>query len=548
MKLISDLKGTASSAVWYVLLVLVLPLASLSALGLLYLWEHKGLLAVTVGWLLVTATGYVLISLKARRDMRDKAALGANFDANNVTKPVPEESLPEQLDTPADWTPEDIDIWKHYCKVIDALVADDPPWEELPTVSMQLLSRLANTYQTPQDAPLSQRDIYRFTMPEALHVLSIASARYRKLLLAHVPFADKINVSSLLGWYEHKPTLQTGWGWLNKTRRLLRLTNPIAAAVGELRDQFTNRLFTKFRVNLQADLKRLLLQEVVQAGMDLYSGRLKHSDEEMLVYQSESQRGDQSQLAQAHEPMRVVLLGQTNAGKSSLINALIQAIEADVDQLVATDNTRTHVLTLTEAGDEPAHLPNVSHCVHLIDTPGLNGSEKQVEFLAHYAINADLIVCVAKANQPARSQDKKLMSVIQEQFSQQPRRRQPQIVLALTHIDQLSPRSEWAPPYDLNSDSGKVRSIVQALASAAKQIGLPSDSAAIPLCLSADKASYNVDAMTAQLLMLREQAILTQLNRRRLERGDQSVLWGEQWNALVRLGRAVGRAVSRSNR
>ena len=53
-----------------------------------------------------------------------------------------------------------------------------------------------------------------------------------------------------------------------------------------------------------------------------------------------------------------------------------------------------------------------------------------------------------------------------------------------------------------------------------------------------------MDAIVAQLLMLREEAILTQLNRRRIERSEQAVSWGEQWNTLVRLGRAAGRAVS----
>ena len=491
MKLTSYLRGATSYAVWYLLLVVVLPLLSLSTLGLIYLWDHKGLLAVTVVWLAITMIGYGLIVWKAKKDRRSNVAVVATSDSDNPTKLLPDPWLPEQLATPAHWTPEDINTWQHYCEVVEELVADDPPWDELPTVSMQLLSRLANSYKTPQGTPLSERDIYRFTLPEALQVLSIACARYRQLILAHIPFVDKANVSSLLGWYERKATLQTGLGWLNNARRLLRLTNPIAAAVGELREQFTHRLFAKFSVNLQTELKRLLLQEVVQTGMDLYSGRLKHTNEEMLAYQSQPQRQDLSQKADAQEPMRVMLLGQTNSGKSSLINALIQGIEADVDQLPSTDSMRTHVLTLTVSGDRSERLTGSGQCIHLIDTPGVDGTEEQLESLAHSAIDADLIVCVARANQPARSPDQKLMSLIQEQFIQQPRRRQPPIVLALTHIDQLSPRSEWAPPYDLNNDIGKARSIALALDSAAYQIGLPSQCAAIPVCLSAERRTFH---------------------------------------------------------
>lgn len=546
MRLRSYLMGTGYSALWYLLLVIALPIASLAILGLLYLWEHKGLLLVSAGWLFVSAVGFAIIRWNSHQAARDRKAAFKEADSESAPGPTsPEPTLPEQLDTPSQWSDKDAHLWEHYCEVINELVAGKPAWDELPAISLELLANIANEYHAPRGATPSERDIYRFTLPEALQVLAVASARYRELLITHVPFAERVNVSSLLGFYKHKAALQTGWGWFNKTRRIWRLTNPLAAAIGELRDQFTNRLFNSFSDNLQNDLKRLLLQEVLQAGIDLYSGRLKHTDEEMNAYQSKSQRMDSSQLALPQEPMRLILLGQISAGKSSLINALIQGIEAEVDHLPTTENRRTHVLSLSDSKAELDQAENgVNQCMHLIDTPGLGTTEKDLKALADNARDADLIIYVARANQPARAPDNKLMSLILEQFSQQPRRRQPPIVLALTHIDQLSPRSEWAPPYDLNSDNKKARSIVQALDSAGQQIGLPPQSAAIPLCLSADKGLYNVDAIVAKILMVREEAIFTQLNRRRLERGDQAASWGEQWSTLVRLGRAAGRAVS----
>ena len=548
MKLRWDLAGTTTAAVWYLVLVFVVPLISLLVMGLLYLWGHGGLLLVSAGWLAFSMMGYAIIHWQSRCAARDRESsiAAAEAEANTEAGPAADASLPEQLDTPAHWSAEDVKLWRGYCENINLLLANKPAWDDLLNLSLQLLANIANDYQAPNGIAPSEKNIYRFTLPEALQVLTVASARYRELLVTHVPFAERVNVSALLGLYKHKATVQTGWSWLNNTRRVWRLTNPLAAAVGEMRDQLSNRLFDAFSDHLQNDLKRLLLQEVVQAGVDLYSGRLKHTEEEMLVYQSRSQRQDLNQAVQAQEPMRVILVGQVSAGKSSLVNALITGIEAEVDHLPATDKLHTHVLTLRDSEQDTA--PNdeqANQRVHLIDTPGLGTNEELVGHLVDSACDADLIVFVARANQPARSPDKQLMDLILERFEQQPLRRQPPMVLALTHVDQLSPRSEWMPPYDLNADTGKARSIAQALNSASEQIGLPSQSAAIPLCLSGDKGVYNVDALVAQLLMLREEAIYTQLNRRRVERRDEGLVWGEQWARLVRLGRAAGRTVVR---
>ena len=522
---------TARGALWYLLLVVVVPLTSLVILGLVHLWQAGQMIQLLLSWLIITGLGYgVLIVWPDRRAQRAAAVAEARAKAENLSDTdTPDDTLPDQLNPKADWSARDRDIWQHSCQWIEQELNSSLDWPEIPERSMEQLARIAAHYHG--DSASSR---WRFTLPEALLVISVASDRYRTLVMSHVPFAERISVSSLVTIYDRQAQVQTGITWFNRARRTVRLLNPVAAVIGELRDQITNRVLDRASLSLQNDLKRLLLQEIAQVGIDLYSGRLKVSDAELAEFRSSASVADQTRGADAIEPLRIVLLGQVSAGKSSLVNALIDTLAAEVDLLPTTDRTTVHALTSEEG------LPLV-----LVDTPGIDGDASRRQELVATASEADLIIWACRATQPARAPDTELLAQINRWFDDRPERRRPPRVLALTQVDQLKPRKLWAPPYPMQSDDPKAVTIRAALNSVRDTVGFSEQTPAIPVCASNEREHYNVDTIAAQIMLQAENATLTQMNRRRVEGSSGGTSWKQRLNQASNLGLAIGKRVVR---
>jgi hypothetical protein len=221
--------------------------------------------------------------------------------------------------------------------------------------------------------------------------------------------------------------------------------------------------------------------------------------------------------------VRIVLIGQVNAGKSSLLNALAQEIRSAVGPLPVTSNAEEYLLELE---GRPT--------VMLIDTPGLDERATSASQLRVQAERADLIMWVASATQPARGPDRKLLDDLRGWFGAQLTRRPPPILLALTHIDELRPAAEWMPPYDVTAPAGpKARAIRAAVNAVVGALDLRVD-AIVPVAVPPGRESYNIDALWARIAVELDEAKLAQLDRLRI---------GQQRLNLRELADQVGHVV-----
>jgi len=163
-----------------------------------------------------------------------------------------------------------------------------------------------------------------------------------------------------------------------------------------------------------------------RAAIDLYAGRLALSEEELRL----AREGDAAVPAEAAAPLRIILVGQVNAGKSSLVNALAQETQCAVGPVPTTSQVAEYRL---ELDGRPA--------VSLVDMPGLDEKAERA-FLAQ-AERADLVLWVASATQPARGPDRKGLDDFRAWARTLLTRRPPPVILALTHVDELRPANEW---------------------------------------------------------------------------------------------------------
>jgi len=122
------------------------------------------------------------------------------------------------------------------------------------------------------------------------------------------------------------------------------------------------------------------------------------------------QRGTQRRQRERRETFNISLVGYTNAGKSSLFNALVKARAYAADQLFATLDTTTRHLYLGEAGRQVS----ISDTVGFIrDLP--HGLVDAFKATLQEAVDADLLLHVVDASNPHHpEQMAEVRSVLEE--------------------------------------------------------------------------------------------------------------------------------------
>jgi predicted GTPase len=477
------------------LLLVLLPVAALLPLGGLWLWQS--------GWLFWWIAGLLVCSL---------ASYGLHYWlARTGTRLLAEEAVTR---SDASWPPRAQGAWALVERMAEGVRPEDGPLggEHLLMLGQNTLKAVAQYYH-----PQRKRPLLELTFPHTLLIIERASRDLRTTVSEHVPFSHQLTLGDLMRVWRWKLPANLAMKLYRAGRLLL---NPVNALVSETSIYVRGRAYASAWTEVQRWLLREYVRKVGYYAIELYSGRLTLGDKGPEGAATSVSRADLERAAAnavSLEPLRILVLGRANAGKSSLINALF-------GQLI----TATDLLPDTTAALTPYRLEREGLTTALVfDTPGAGTPLLDDKTLLGAALSADLVLWVTAAHRPDRQPDRQRLDALRAALATRLDRRPPPLMVVLSHIDQLRPHREWQPPYDLRDPQGtKAKNIRDAVVAVAEDLAV-AVADVVPVCL-APRRIYNVDdALWAALLERQDEA-----DRVRLLRGLEQRKRDENWRLL----------------
>ncbi|PHS39407.1 MAG: GTPase [Sulfurovum sp.] len=464
-------------------ILIIIPVLLLSLLGIYYLYVESYLLYFLAFLVVVSLLVAMPFLLRKKR-------------SNIGEKPQDEISI----EISPQWSDFDHQNWGKLEKIIDERVAEGIEWNMMQAYALKIISETASCYH-----PENLEKELAFTASELLLALEEVSRRYRDYMQEYIPFENKIKLSLIMQGNAHKEKL-TFVKHSYDLYRIFRLMNLPMAALSELRGKLTEVLFDNVSNTLQDKIKRAVLKDLASVSIDLYRGHFKMKESELR--ESKISIEDKSNQAVDIEPLRVVVVGQVSAGKSSLINILNEKMVAEVNIVPSTDQVTVHECKIDGVD-----------VLKLIDLPGLNGDLKLEENMIEQMSQSDLVLWVLKANQSARKLDvqlKKKFDVFYQKNENRSKKR-PTIITLVNQVDKLPPANEWNPPYDLANCTAVDKKACTIRDALKYNKELLEPDYILPISLNKDLSLYNIELLKEHIQKVYDDGISTQLNRRKYE-------------------------------
>lgn len=393
------------------------------------------------------------------------------------------------------WSPRDEQAWELVKARMDS--ADDVSAENLThlqfyvDIALELAQDITRVYHPKAADPVSS-----LTVPEILAALQLAFEDLNTALDDYMPGSHLLTV-----------------GHWRKLARLPELTKkfskfywPISAvlspytAVGRFAGSkaFIDPLKRDFQAGVQTWFYTLFLERLGFYAIELNSGRLAAGAERFRqAFDRDKSGNTTSPTESAAPPIQICVVGQRGAGKSSVIEAFCVGAPTET----ATDGNNVHETRTEIAGGER---------LRFLEPPGYASAEltaKERKVIEVSVRDADMLLLVMKATDPAREPDRRLVAMLGEWFASRPDLRAAPMLGVLTHIDLLKPVREWEPPYDWrNGDESKAESIREAVEF--NRSLLPGLEQIVPACVSTGEEE---DAVTFGVEEFLKPAMLEQL-------------------------------------
>ncbi|MGF1578639.1 MAG: GTPase family protein [Gemmataceae bacterium] len=439
-------------------LLFAAPWAVVIGLGFWKAWEQ--------GWSLYVSLGIAACAGTA-------IALAWYWQAHNSLLKV-------EFDEPMYWTDRDKEAWK----LVEARA------QQINEINPDELMDMKFYADTAQDMALELAQFYHpntkdpidsLTVPEMLAVVELASHDLSEMVKKYIPGGHLVRVKDM------KQAKQVA-DWIptvtNAYYAISAIFAPYQTAVRYLANQAgVNTPMQMLQQNLLVWFYTAFVHRLGTYLIDVNSGRLRVGATRYreLVAKLQRDPANASTQMEAAKPtevgspaeavstpedehVKLTIVGQVSAGKSSLINALVKNQEAVTSALPGTTEITQYALNFEETDSS----------LVLFDTVGYGHEgpkEDQLKATQQAAQESDLILLVTKAKNAARAADVQLLTALKAWFEEHPNLKLPPILAIVSEIDQLKPAMEWEPPYNWQQPTKtKEQSIAFAVQSVQEQL------------------------------------------------------------------------------